>query len=119
MTAITALFFTGSIPLSSYIGERISDDDRTPYAVPIISVTAAFHSVNLVYTYVSWVNTGQVGYVMGATGYGFMAAMGLWCLIFGTEPGRLSKRTGADKRTTGFPFKNSAAYDRKRDRKQA
>lgn len=38
-------------------------------------------------------------------------------MIFGTGSGHTSKRTGADKRTTGFPFKNSSAYDRKKDRK--
>jgi hypothetical protein len=43
--------------------------------------------------------------------------MGLWIVLFGTTAGRLSKRTGADKRTAGFPFKNEKAYDKKKDRK--
>lgn len=38
-------------------------------------------------------------------------------MIFGTSSGHTSKRTGADKRTVGFPFKNSNAYDKKKDRK--
>ena len=34
--------------------------------------------------------------------------------MFGTEKGRISKRTGADKRVSGWPFRNVA-----RDRKGA
>jgi hypothetical protein len=37
--------------------------------------------------------------------------------MFGTSAGRMSRRTGADKRTTGFPFKNVSAYDKKKDKK--
>jgi hypothetical protein len=33
--------------------------------------------------------------------------------MFGSDKGRISRRTGADKRTSGFPFKNAEA-DKKR-----
>jgi hypothetical protein len=46
-----------------------------------------------------------------------LAAMGLWCLLFATQDGHISRRTGADKRTSGFPFKNVEA-DKRKGRKQ-
>ena len=114
------MFFTGSIPLSSSITEPISladDDPKAPYAVPIVRITTGFNAVCLIYCYVRYVNVGNVAFLLGAVGYGLMAAMGLWCVLFATSGGRISKRTGADKRTTGFPFKNTAAYSKKLDKK--
>ena len=35
-----------------------------------------------------------------------MAAVGLWALMFADDKGHISKRTGKDKRVSGFPFKN-------------
>lgn len=119
--ALIVLFFTGTIPLSSSIAEPVSLDDndpKAPYAVPIVRVLTLWQSICLVYCYV-WYTTSivQIGFLIGALGYGILAAMGLWIVLFGTTAGRLSKRTGADKRTAGFPFKNDKAYDKKKDRK--
>ena len=114
------LFFTGTIPLSSSITEPVSledNDPKAPYAVPIVRVMTLWHSISLIYCYMCYMNSGQVGYVLGALGYGSMAALGMWIVMFGTSGGRISKRTGADKRTAGFPFKNEAAYNKKRERK--
>lgn len=118
--ALIVLFFTGTIPLSSSISEPISledNDPKAPYAVPLVRVMTLWHSISLIYCYVRYMNSAQTGYVLGALGYGAMAAIGLWIVLFGTTAGRLSKQTGADKRTTGFPFKNDKAYDKKKDRK--
>ena len=38
--------------------------------------------------------------------------------MFATSEGRISKRTGADKRTSGFPFTNEKAYNKKVDKKR-
>lgn len=118
--ALIVLFFTGTIPLSSSITEPVSledNDPKAPYAVPIVRVLTLWHSISLIYCYVCYTNSAQIGYMIGALGYGIMAAMGLWIVLFGTTAGRLSKRTGADKRTAGFPFKNEKAYDKKKDKK--
>lgn len=32
--------------------------------------------------------------------------MALWIVLFGTGGGRISRKTGADKRTSNFPFGN-------------
>lgn len=34
-------------------------------------------------------------------------------LLFGASDGHISRKTGADKRTSGFPFKNKEADRRK------
>jgi hypothetical protein len=49
--------------------------------------------------------------------YAGLASMGLWCLLFAGASGRISRRTGADKRMTGFPFTNVEA-DKKRGQKK-
>lgn len=120
LVATIMLFFTGSIPLSSSITEPISMDDsdpKAPYAVPIVRITTLFHTASLIYCYIRYMNSAQVGFALGAVGYGLLAAMGLWCVLFATSGGKISRRTGADKRTSGFPFKNVEAYNKKRDKK--
>jgi hypothetical protein len=120
LVATIMLFFTGSIPLSSSITEPISMEDsdpKAPYAVPIVRITALFHTVSLIYCYIKYMSSGQVGFALGAVGYGLLAAMGMWCILFATSGGKISRRTGADKRTSGFPFKNAEAYNKKRDKK--
>ena len=107
--------------MSSSIAEPVSledNDPKAPYAVPSVRVLTLWQSICLIYCYV-WYTTSivQIGFLIGALGYGILAAMGLWIVLFGTTAGRLSKRTGADKRTAGFPFKNDKAYDKKKDRK--
>lgn len=66
-----------------------------------------------------YLSYGQTGFALGIAGYGGIAAVGLWCLLFAREGGRISKRTGADKRTSGFPFKNVEADKKKAGRKKA
>ena len=68
-----------------------------------------YHILSVIYYYVRFMNSGQIGYVFGMIGSGGMAAMGLWCVMFATGAASISKRTGADKRTSGFPFKNVEA----------
>lgn len=118
--AIIVLFFTGTIPLSSSITEPISLEDgdpKAPYAMPIVRVMTLFHVIGLVYCYVRYFESGLGGFFLGAFGYGLMAVNGCWYMLFGTGSGRVSKRTGKDKRMSGFPFKNVNEYDKRQDRK--
>lgn len=114
------LFFTGSIPLTSSISEPVTLEDhdpKAPYAVPILRVTTFFHALSMTHCYMRYVRYQQTGYMLGALGYGTLASVGLWSLVFGTTEARLSKRTGADKRTSGFPFQNAQAYNKRLDKK--
>ncbi|KAK2734245.1 hypothetical protein FQN55_002862 [Onygenales sp. PD_40] len=116
----TTMLLTGSIPLTNNISSTISRDDpndpKTPYAVPTVLVTSCFHAISAFYTYAWYVTTGQVSFALAMVAYGGLASVGLWCLLFGSEGGRISRRTGADKRTSGWPFGNVEA-DRKRGSK--
>ncbi|KAL8698075.1 MAG: hypothetical protein Q9201_006769 [Fulgogasparrea decipioides] len=93
------------------------DDPKAPYAVPTLIITTAFHAVSALYSYMQYTRTGQVGFALGNFGSGMLSATGTWCLVFGTEKGRISKRTGADKRTSGWPFKNAESDKKKQNRK--
>lgn len=88
-------------------------DPKAPYAVPTLTLTVLFHTACAILAYTQYVQTGQTALVVGVAGYGFLSAMGLWCILFASSSGRISRKTGADKRTSGFPFKNAEADKKK------
>ncbi|KAI9686031.1 MAG: hypothetical protein M1822_004014 [Bathelium mastoideum] len=119
LAVLTALL-TGSIPLtpSSSSSSFSSDfhepsDPRASYAVPTLIVTLGYHALAAFHSYAMYNSTYATSYVVGATGSAALAFVAVWCLLFGSEKGRISKRTGADKRTSGWPFKNEEAAKRK------
>lgn len=117
--ALMVLFLTGTIPVSTSVSEPISledNDPKAPYALPVLYITALMHTLSNIYCYTRYVNSGQSGYLLGAIGYGALACLGAWNLVFGGSS-RVSARTGQDKRTSSFLFPNSQAYDKKADPK--
>jgi len=60
-----------------------------------------------------WTSTGVYSFLWGVVGSSVLASVGLWCILFAGSEGRISMKTGADKRTSGFPFKNVEADKRK------
>lgn len=56
-------------------------------------------------------SSGVLGLATGT--HWVLAAGGLLIILFGKGKGHISKRTGADKRTSGFPFRNAEADKRK------
>ncbi|EGC43127.1 conserved hypothetical protein [Histoplasma capsulatum var. duboisii H88] len=118
--AAMTIMLTGSIPLSSSAAYSISteeDDPKAPYAVPTILMSSIFHASSACYTYAWFHTTRQTSFALAMVMYGGLASVGLWCLLFASSDGRISRRTGADKRTSGFPFKNEQA-DKKRQGKK-
>lgn len=108
---------TGSIPLSSTLAEPLSteeSDPKTPYAYPTLLVTTVFHSISAFYAYTWYTTTDQVTFAIGMVGYFVIASVGLWCALFGSSQGKLSRVTGKDRRTTGFPFGNKVAQEKKK-----
>lgn len=93
-----------------------SESPFDPYATPTLIITVLYHFFIAFYCYARYIHTLQSGYVLGAVGSGSLAAVGLWVILFGNSS-RISKRTGADKRTSGWPFGNIEA-DKKRVRKK-
>ena len=72
-----------------------------------------YHAANAFYTYIRYNSSnGQIGYLLGSLGSTAMAVFALWILLFANTKGHISKRTKADKRTSGFPFQNSEAEKR-------
>ncbi|KAJ5297677.1 hypothetical protein N7508_007926 [Penicillium antarcticum] len=111
ITVLTVML-TGSIPLTSDIKDSVAadeDDPKAPYAVPTLMVTSVYHAVCAFYAYTWYVGGGQGVFAIAVAGSSGLAAVGLWCMLFASSNGKISRRTGADKRTTGFPFKNSEA----------
>lgn len=121
LISVIMMLLTGSIPLTTTANEPISTEDsdpKAPYAVPVLRITVIFHALAAIYCYTNYVWLRQTGFVLGVVGYGTLAAMGMWCVMFATSGGKISRRTGADKRTSGFPFRNEKAYNKKVDKKR-
>jgi hypothetical protein len=88
-------------------------DPKAPYALPTLTITAIFHAIYAFYCYAMWTETGVLSFSLGTLGSTFLAAVAFWCILFASSNGRISRKTGADKRTSGFPFKNNEADKRK------
>lgn len=79
----------------------------------MILLSTLYHASQAFYSYVRFSGSDAGGYFFGALGSALLSAFGLWCLMFGSDKGHISKRTGADKRTSGFPFRNVEASKKK------
>ncbi|TPX16741.1 uncharacterized protein E0L32_003682 [Thyridium curvatum] len=101
---------SGALPLTSVV--ESPQDSISPYANAVVLVSSLYHFGIAFYGYVKYNETDLTGFILGAIGSGVLAAFGVWCMLFG-DSRKISKRTGADKRTSGFPFKNSEADKRK------
>ncbi|KAB8250859.1 hypothetical protein F9C07_2226439 [Aspergillus flavus] len=110
--AVLTVMLTGSIPLNSTVSEPVTTEDndpKGPYAIPTLIVTALFQGFSAFYAYTRYLSSGHTAFAIGMIGYSVVAAIGLWCALFASSNGKISRKTGADKRTTGFPFKNTEA----------
>ena len=59
-----------------------------------------FHVALAFYGYAMWTETGVFSFGLGTIGSGFFCAVALWCILFASSDGRISRKTGADKRTS-------------------
>ncbi|KFZ09143.1 hypothetical protein V502_08917 [Pseudogymnoascus sp. VKM F-4520 (FW-2644)] len=91
------------------------DVQKTPYTTPTLLLTTLYHTSISFYTYARYAqrSSSQFSYLLAATVSGVLAALGLWSTMFG-DGGHISKRTGADKRTSGWPFKNTVERKRRK-----
>jgi hypothetical protein len=104
------------VPLSSSLREGITSsyqDSEAPYAQATLTITFLYHAFHGFYSYTMWTSTGLYTFMLGVMGSSVLASLGLWCILFANSEGKISKKTGADKRTSGFPFKNVEADKRK------
>ncbi|KAF2145540.1 uncharacterized protein K452DRAFT_295156 [Aplosporella prunicola CBS 121167] len=114
---VLCVLLTGSVPLTSRLssGGTTTDpqDPKAPYALPTLTVTTAYHAAVSFYCYVMWTETTVSSFGFGTAFSGVLFAVGMWCILFASSDGRISRKTGADKRTSGFPFKNRESDRRK------
>ncbi|KAI1755107.1 hypothetical protein F4782DRAFT_433826 [Xylaria castorea] len=108
---LVTVVLTGSVPVGSVADS--TRDAPSPYAAPVLILTTLFHGVTAFHGWARYTATDRSGYFLGFLGSAALAAFGTWCILFGGEKSRISRRTGADKRTSGFPFKNAEADRRK------
>ncbi|KAK4150742.1 hypothetical protein C8A00DRAFT_36639 [Chaetomidium leptoderma] len=110
------LVMSGALPLDS-ISETPGTTAAapTPSASAVVLVSALYHAATASYSYSRYhTSGGQTACLFGCLGSSVLATYGLWVLMFaGDKNKRVSRRTGADKSTSGWPFRNVEA-DRKR-----
>ncbi|KAK2073592.1 hypothetical protein P8C59_007865 [Phyllachora maydis] len=106
---------SGSLPLTSVLDSP--NDAVSPYAAAVILVSMAHHATAAFYTWARFHSSGQTGFMLGCIGNTVFAAYALWVLMFGSEKVQISRRTGANKRTSGWPFKNAEADKRFADKR--
>lgn len=121
--SVLTILLTGSIPLTSSYSVATSKDAATdhtdskaPYALPTLIITSVYHSAVAATCYAQYIRSNQMSFILGSIGSASLASVGLWCMLFASEKGHISKKTGADKRTSGFPFTNK--YSAKSFKKQ-
>lgn len=110
--AVMIAVLTGSIPLTSSVTEAVTTEDsdpKAPYAVPTLILSTTFQGLCAFYAYTWYTISGQAGFALGVLGYAIVASIGLWCILFASSHGKISRKTGTDKRTTGYPFSNKEA----------
>lgn len=67
-------------------------------------MTTLHHAAQAFYCWARYNQTSQNGFLLGFAGTAALATFGLWCVLFGGDKSRVSSQTGADKRTSNFPF---------------
>ncbi|KAI9815907.1 MAG: hypothetical protein M1832_005218 [Thelocarpon impressellum] len=117
---LMTILLTGSIPLTSSLSDTVGNgtsteayDPKAPYAVPSLTITTLYNSAIAFYCYARFNTVGSMAFAAAASGYGGLAAVGLWCILFASSSGRISRKTLVDKRQSSYPFANTAA-DKKR-----
>lgn len=107
---LVVVIHSGSLPLAGNGATSEEQPTHSPYADGSILVSTLYHASVAFYCYGRHYRTGQTAYAAGCLGSAIVASFGLWCIMFAGDKGRVSKRTGFDKNTSGFPFKNSESY---------
>lgn len=116
--AALVLLLTGTFPLpgaaaaagdartsSSSNDDEDGSNDR--YAYPTLLVTTVYHALTAFYLYMQVTKRGGFGFGAGLTASTGLFCFGVWMAVFGWGQSRVSGTTGADKRTSGWPFGNA------------
>ncbi|KAI7230003.1 hypothetical protein KC330_g7182 [Hortaea werneckii] len=121
--ALLVILLTGAVPLTGGIEENVKGTNgdglsKDPYAYPTLLVTTGYHALTAFYLYTQVTGRWTFGLGAGLIFSSILFCFGVWVTIFGSEKGRISKTTGADKRTSNFPFGNTeSAKSKKKESK--
>ena len=103
--ALLTLFLSGLIPLVSSVSTTDKIEVSSPYTGAVIKLTTLYHSAAAFQSYTAYVRYGSTSLCFSSLASCVLSAIGLWCILFGGG-GHVSRRTGRDKRTSGWPFRN-------------
>jgi hypothetical protein len=107
--AVFHLIFTGVIPgTATDVSSAADDEDAVgPYAYPTVIVTTIYTALQAFYLYTQTTSdNASFAFIAGLVANAGLFSVGIWIVLFASEKGRHSKRTGADKRTSNWPFAN-------------
>jgi hypothetical protein len=111
LCAFLSLLFSGELHRLWDDADAIvggADTAASPYSSSTTIATLLYHLATGILLYVSGSHAHLSGtLVVGALAHMALGGAGLLVLAFAGD-GKISKRTGADKRTSGFLFKNTA-----------
>lgn len=116
--SVFTLILTGLLPVAPLSSADKGADN--PYASPTAITATFYHGLSAFYLYAQ---VTRYGFSFGF-GTGMMLSAALFCggvftCLFGNERSRVSKTTGADKRTSNYPFTNAeSAKEKKKDGKR-
>lgn len=121
------LLQTGAIPLTNSIAESVtatSDKEglsRNPYAHPTAVITTVYHAISAFYIYTQLAQRSSFAFAIGLICSSALFCVGMWVLLFGSDKRKISKTTGADKRTGNYPFDNkeSARHMKKEEKEKS
>ena len=92
-------------------------DAANPYANAAVLISSLYHASTAFYSYARYTRSAQFAHLLGCLGNSLLAAFGLWVLMFAGDTARISRKTGVDKGTSGWPFRNSEADKKKKGKK--
>ena len=123
--AASNLIFTGVLAIGPAAKTADPDPDAADKSKDVGRATATvavvFQALTAFYLYAQLTSSGfSFAFSAGLVGNAALFCFGVWTLLFASDVGRRSKTTGADKRTSNFPFENkeSAREKKKESRKE-
>jgi hypothetical protein len=117
--SVFTMLLTGLLPIAppSPSNDKGNDD---PYSFPTAVTATCYHGLSAFYLYTQVTKYGvSFGFGSGMVVSTLLFGLGVFSCLFGNERSRVSKTTGADKRTSNFPFTNSeSAKEKKKESKR-
>ena len=115
--AARTLLLTNTLPVAVVVpaseppdsNEGVATNPKNPYAYPCLVVMTTYHGIVGFYLYAQLTYGANFALSCGLVASGGLFCLGVWNVLFAGEKGRMSRKTGADKRTGNFPFTNAGS----------